>query len=684
MYDDVERLALSSDTAVDLERLSNLLTLFHTAVRFGTITRDDAKLEQRTRSLSEALAAAQADGSRPNNALHAHALALLLKLTQYVNETSIDPSYNGSLPVLWDEFTQVIEDSKGLGTFPFEQMADTLTEVGEFIPECPEFDRLYEALTDAVVERRSEGEGATRNCERAWQKLDKDLPYEAIRWFGRAVSLLVKAEYRHELIDALVGSSVAYERAGLLWASRNYALAAVSHQCGEFHRSGSISDLSPRTLARWLATELQLGRVPYILNAYYMFVAVLSGRLPSAERDEVLAKEQMRYGGIVGTLLLRTPFGVLADVTRLPDGLARIGLSQARMALLHLIGQEDLLREEGYVPREVSQEEYADFFDRFAAIGKELGVADTPEYMLAAVVTLRSKVLGCEIEIICDNNSTSVSIGESLLGTIEGLLSTSLGHRMIPMIDKLRLRIRPVDDAGVAPKLAFVDEDGRAVGIASHRGRLTYRTVEEARSYPDWLTEASTEIFLRLVQPDSPEDWARAVIKEESGFSRAVTFSNVPNDIGVILGADRNVFTIDDWIEESDTHYNVVRDRAWTPSALEEPEHARDPVVFGEGEPPDGMFDFERMKHSDFRVISPIDIEKWNAAKWRAVFFMTVEGDGPPPVMCLAFLNAEPGRAIFESWQTLYGLDDPDENLRIAVRALMAGPKPSVATSSPY
>ncbi len=666
LYEEVERLALPSDTSVDLERISNLLTLFHAAVRFGTISRDDAKLDQRTRSLDEALAAVRADGSRPNNALHAHALALMLRLTQYVNGTTVDPIDDGSLRALWDEFTEVIKDSKGLGTFPFEQMADTLTEVGHFVPECDEFDRLYEALTDAVVERRSEGEGAKRNCERAWQKLEKDLPYEAIRWFGRAVSLLVKAEYRHELIDALVGSSAAYEKAGLLWASRNYALAAVSMHCGEFQRSGSISDLSPRTLVRWLATEIQLGRIPYILDAYHMFMTVLSGRLPTARRDEVLSREQTRFGGVIGTLLLRTPFDVLGDVAKLPDGLERIGLLQARMALLHLMGQEDLLREEGSVPEEVPPEEYADFFDQFAAVGNELGVAETPDYLLSPSVILRSKVLGCEIEIVCDNNTTSISISESLLGTIECILATSLGHRMFPMVDKLRLRVRVVSEAGVAPKLTFADENGRSVGTVTHRGRLTYRTVEETRTYPDWLAKASTEIFQRLVQPDDLDGWGRTVIKQESGFSRAVTFSNVPNNIGVIFG-DRSAPTIDEWIEEEDIRYDVLRDRAWKPSHRNTAEDKRnEPAVFGEGEPPEGMFDPERMRHSDFRVISPIDIEKWNAGKWRAVFFMTVDGNGPPPVMCLAFLNADPGRAIFESWQALYGLDDPDGNIRIA------------------
>ena len=58
---------------------------------------------------------------------------------------------------LWNGFRSVIEASDGLGTFPFEQIADFLTEIGAFFPESAAFDQLYEVLTDKMVARRSEG-----------------------------------------------------------------------------------------------------------------------------------------------------------------------------------------------------------------------------------------------------------------------------------------------------------------------------------------------------------------------------------------------------------------------------------------------------------------------------------------------------------------------------------------------
>ena len=245
-YDEVEKLAIASDMADDLERLSNLLTLLRNSVTSGVLTSDVAKLEIRSSGLVAALTKLRADTSRPNNALHAQALLLLNQLQERLHKDKANRDTD--LSDLWNEFRSVIEASDGLGTFPFEQIADLLTEIGAFIPESLAFDLLYEVLTDKMAARRSEGEAAQRNSTRGFQKLNKGLPYEAIRWLGRAVSLLVKEEYGDELVKALIGSSIAYEQAGLPWAARNYALAAVSHQFGVFRRTGSIADVNPATL----------------------------------------------------------------------------------------------------------------------------------------------------------------------------------------------------------------------------------------------------------------------------------------------------------------------------------------------------------------------------------------------------------------------------------------------------
>jgi len=302
LYDEVERLALPSDLADEIERLSNLLPLVRTSVAFGMLTAESAKLDTRGADLLKALDRIRGDTSRPNNSLHADALSLLVRLAQarHVDDENLDD--------LWNEFRAVIERADGLGTFPFQSIADALTEVGAFVTESAAFDQLYEAITDALAARRSEGEAAKKNSQRGFQKLEKGLPYDAIRWFGRAVGLLVKEEYEDELIGALIGSSIAYEEAGLLWASRNYALAAASQECSAFKRTGSIDKVSPAVLSRQFWTELRLGRVPNILSTFELGMIVRNARAKTQEQREACAKKGVDQGNMLGAQnILRRP-----------------------------------------------------------------------------------------------------------------------------------------------------------------------------------------------------------------------------------------------------------------------------------------------------------------------------------------------------------------------------------------
>ncbi len=211
LYDEVEKLAIDSDNSDDLERLTNLLPLLQTAVAYEKLDATKAKLDERLSRIKPALEKIGKDTARPNNAYHAQSLALLMRLTEASTRTR-DPAV---LDPLWGEFEELIKKVEGLGTFPFEPIAEALSEVGAAI-NSPAFDQLYEVLTDALATRKSEGEAAKRNSQRGFQKLKMELPYEAIRWFGRAVGLLTKDEYRDELVEALVGSKLRLRRS---WSS---------------------------------------------------------------------------------------------------------------------------------------------------------------------------------------------------------------------------------------------------------------------------------------------------------------------------------------------------------------------------------------------------------------------------------------------------------------------------------
>ena len=88
----------------------------------------------------------------------------------------------------------------------------------------------------------------------------------------------MKEEYEDELIQALVGSSIAYHTAGLNWAARNYALAAATQDFTNFTRTGQLDSVNPAVLSRLFECELSLGRIPHALSAYELGAMVRNGR----------------------------------------------------------------------------------------------------------------------------------------------------------------------------------------------------------------------------------------------------------------------------------------------------------------------------------------------------------------------------------------------------------------------
>jgi hypothetical protein len=492
------------------------------------------------------------------------------------------------------------------------------------------------------------------------------LPYEAIRWFGRAVSLLVKAEYEDDLIQALIGCSIAYRRAGLYWASRNYALAATTQEFTNYTRSGQLDSVSPAVLSQLFESELVLARIPHALNAYELGAMVRNGR-SRTERQRTFANEtRIAQGHRLAALALSTSFDDLKRVGKLPDALERLGLEQVRMVLFFLMGREDILRADGSIPADETTQGTEELFGQWAALAKKAGLV-TPDYLIDNTAILKSRILGCEVVATCENKLTSLAVGEALLGALEALLATSLALRTFPHLERLSIRIASKPGAPVLPSLAIVEENGTTVAVVTHAPEIHHTNRAEAATFCRWLQEATMTLFVAFAVPADLDKWAETVLGNENGFSRAITFSQVPTMVSVMFGNMKRL-SVDHWIEKTDIEYEVRRATPWvskTPALnTDESSNALEP---GSGQPPEGLFDPERLRHSDYKVMTPIDVRKWDAAKWRAVFFMTQPGADVPPVMGLTFMEREPGVGIFQGWRERFGEHDPDNALRISI-----------------
>ena len=655
-YEDVEQYAKASVLASDVNLLLNLWMLLLTSRTAGQVETQDAKIEARSQHLATMLDAIATDSTRPNNALQARTSLTLMQTTQALQSKRFDEVENG-----WRDLTEVVDKSDGLGAYSVEHLFNLIRELGEYVDDSPLFDALYDKLANIMGKRRSDGKAGMAYITRAKQKMGQEKPYEAIQWFGRAEELLIKEEYHEQLVISLLGASRAFEDVGLLWAARNKALAAAFQALAPFVEEGQIIPEAMIAMNRLVWLELRLGRIPHVLDAISFTSSIASQLNLSENLEKAYVEELQMQEWVLGIHLLNLPLEVLSGITRLPDALKRLGLDYARMALLFALGYEQALREEGYILADEDAEAVQTFFERWQDQPAAEDIASQSVLADGETSILKSTILGAEVAVETPNDETSFGVAESLLGALEAFLATSNEQDVFPHRESMAIVITASPQLEGGPQISFPDNDSSRVEVA-HPTNVDFLTVAERRNYVEWLQNSIAQIACRMLMIRDVEVWLEKIVRRERGFARALIF-------GDVLTLDRSIFGetsrvhLTDWLEQDDQSYPVLRKIPWRKTC--DPGIAVKPPKFGVGPPPVGWMDGERLRHTDRRVLSPIDSPLWDRAKWRGVLF-----DWSPyatPTLAIGFEDGKAGEAIFRVWKERWGDEDENEDLRLAI-----------------
>lgn len=654
LYPEVERYALTADEAGHVEKLFNLWQLLFATHRYETETPERLDLAGRTQRLEEALTALSANAARPNNALQAETTLVLLRLAKA--QAAMDQA---KIEATWPAFESILDRCEHLGSYPVERLFDMSRELGKIF-DSDGFDRFFERLVDVMRTRRSEGDAGQAYIERGGQKLQHGKPYDAIRMFGRAEALLVKEEYKAELVVALAGGSTAYDEAGLHWAARNKILAAAERSFSVLKTEGQVILPAFACLRRLAWIELRLGRIPHTILAMVMGATVRAHL--NLEGDPDLDEEVTIQDAILGILLMRVPLEDLPELARLPATLDRYGLPMAEIAILHALGYDEKLRSDGYIPSDETPEGFKAFFEAWRTQPAAAQVAKTPILVGQKSNALRSTILGCELTISAPSDPLALSVAESLLGGLEAFLATSDEGDVFPYREHFEITMRAGGADMLTPALEFADTQSEAA-VLTYPQDMTFADPAQTTAYSDWLQSAIVDVLVRMVQVKDVKSWLDKIAGEEKGFGRAVTFGNITTINRNVFG-DPPKILLSDWIDAASEEFLPKRTET-----LADPEPVKPrggPPKFGKGPPPNGFPNYDKLKHSDRKVLSPIDMPLWDKAKWLGIGYADY-GPDYPPVMALLFKNLEAGRAIFEGWLSRYGYDTADQSLRIAL-----------------
>jgi len=660
LYERVEELAVGSNQTTDIELMINLWQLLHVEVQRGRPGTSRRKLSKRTRTAKAELNRLAMSSQRPNNAHHARTIKLLMELAEALAKGR---GVNGILTQLGS----ILKKSQGLAEYPVISTIHIIQELGMILASHAKYDELMEEVEEFIKRRTGDSVAGELHLTRGYQKLLAGKNYDAIRLLGKSQQELAVEEHMEEWIMSVAACGAAYERVGLLWAARSNLLIAINSSWSAYHKYGK---LLPQTLAltqRIIWLELQLGRIPHVLEWIEVASLLAKSLLLNEEKQEKFINERTIQDQVLAIQFLRLSIWDSKWLNFLPSVLERAELSYSRMALLYVLGYEEYLRSENIISENDSPEEICDLFIRWRNQPASRDLLYQPDLLLSKKVTLRSNVLGCEVSIHAFNDHTSIYLAETILGALEALLATSLESVILPYRSELHISIEPSDFLAGLPKFE-TDETATGQTISIRHPRTLRRTNQDERGdFSAWLLDFLLHTTLQIGVVVDTDSFTERLAKSEHSIGRAMLITDIDIAVVNMIGSSPR-FRLSDWKDDkSDIDYPMKRSLPWDHHLEAEGIDEREEwtLELGKGEIPESSFAIDNLKHKDRKIISLINIPLWDRAKWTAISFGFLPED--VLILGLGFENIEPAKHIFRKWIDRFGSVDEEDQLRISI-----------------
>ncbi len=661
LYDKVEKNVLESPYSDDAMKLCNMFSVLVGYILHEKISPEKVKLEERSKKLLKKLHILSDEKVRPNNAASAKTLLYFKNLTMLMfnraSQSEIDK-------ILYD-LKEIFERSQNLGQYPFDTYKQMVIELGFVFIDSNAYDELCDSLTVLVGKRSNDGESGILISHRGLQKLQAKKIYDAIILFGKAQQKLIKDEYKDELIKSLAACGSAYKQAGLFWAARSNFLAVLSITLYEFNTTGYMHPLGLISAQELAMVEISLGRVPHILFSIKV-VSVISSNLKFSDSEQKTYSDFIQYFDIcLSVLILKFNLEQLNTAKKLPYVLKEMGLICSEGCMLFALGNIKKLKQNIWLDDSMSDEKIENFYKSLMSKYDSDHISKYLEIGASEKVVLRSNVIGCNLIFEVENHSISILITETMLGALESFLATSLSldKKVFPYAKEMKIIVKKSNI--IDSKLGIdikTGENNTRIEI-NHKENFDPDCPDQMSDLKESSIQFIAQMLPRMAVINNIESYFKQLMDNENVFGRSLLFSDA-------FTVSQNVFGDLDWTNLSkwfdsvqENKFSVERKKQWM--ATEELEKKDETLKFGDSSLSKEEFNDDKLSHQNRKILSVIDIPKWNLAKWGGVAF--IYPYKRPPYLALLFKNEQAARDIFTSWRNEIGSEDSNEEIRVCI-----------------
>jgi hypothetical protein len=276
---------------------------------------------------------------------------------------------------------------------------------------------------------------------------------------------------------------------------------------------------------------------------------------------------------------------------------------------------------------------------------------------------MRTVLMGCEIELVADNDTGSILFGEAILAFLESFLSTAIRLKnLCAARPYLKMEVRQSKHTEATFTHQIEEDDCGETRIIVIHPIMPSAEMVRGTGYQEALFKLLAALITELQVPFSSES-LEGLFANDRAQDRAFFAAQSPLVLTNVLGENPK-YHIQNWIDKTlSESFTLLRTKPWKPAAeVISPGGRTDTAPFAvDGPPPADLFGVDGLKHRDLQVLSPINMALWDKAHWRGLGFQ-IRLDNPLiPELILMFEDLEAGAKIFRGWRKRLGEVDRDE-----------------------
>ena len=545
------------------------------------------------------------------------------------------------------ELTNHLLKSKDYLEYPFDSFRNIIEEIGDIFPNNNKFDNLIDTIARISEQRASELSAGEIFLKRGGQKLFAKYYKESVIYFGKAVMKLAKEESQDGMYLSLIGLSQAYSSIGLYWASNNCLISASHISFKSWYETGVLNKRN-YDCARQLATnELFIGRISSFLTWYELFQVISRQLNINDDLNDIPPFELM--DACFSVRIINTDSKKDNLLSHLPDILNHQSLWLSQNSCLYKLGYTNLILAD-YEGIGINDEEGLDsYFEKVANQPFRNQMIYETNFLSGSELSLSSIILGCKFNLHFKEDIELLLTAETFLAFFESFLATSLTN-VYPNTESINIDIIKNTEVKY---IKFIDKE------SSHEYSVEINQFNFSNETRDGLWTAMIKFISHLLSKNflikKPKEFLENLFEKEELSERLSLIFEHRKFVVNILG-DKPKFLFNDWIRNK--------------NLKEYPMKRKTPVVFQFKEnenkliKDDEKLNPNRVEHNKRKVLSIIDNNLWDKAKWKGFgFFKDLTGMG----IFILFENEEAGKKIFDDWINRVGKEDNDELIKITI-----------------